>query len=411
MTVPLQNLLAIAPGYAQTLATALSGIRPEELARASQFLPAVSATIQRGVAVIPINGPIGRGQFMNLVEGCDIDRLTDAIRDAADNDAVRAILFDVYSPGGAVEGLATACDEVRRAASRKRVEAHVSDLCASAAFMVVSQCHRISASRMSLCGSIGTRWVLLDCSEMLAKAGVKVIDLNTSPLKSAGDPMVPFTEAHGKYFGGLVETFFSDFVKTVAAGRKMSEQAVLGLADGQLHVASEAVTLRLIDAVDTFPSVLSRLQAGETSFKIRSENQMIDNSTARPATLAELRESVPNMDATFYLAQLESNATILQAQADAIAMLQQRAAAAGGAPKRHGVKTLEEHVGAGVRDASVGAVAEFGDQVAERMRAGLGRRDAVRAVAGAHPELHAAYVASTNPNTRRVQDLVAERFA
>src|SRR5436853_5850122 len=59
-----------------------------------------------GIMHIPVGGPIGRGlgKFEKGAGAVDVDDVTDEINGAESDPMCRAILFDIDSPGGMVNG-------------------------------------------------------------------------------------------------------------------------------------------------------------------------------------------------------------------------------------------------------------------------------------------------------------------
>ena len=136
------------------------------------------------------------------------------------------------------------------------------------------------------------------------------------------------------------------------------------------------------------------------------------------ATFDELVAGLVGADNDFIVVQLKKKATMDQARADWMAEQNKRleavqrerddAKAAGDVP---GVDPVGTGNVKGQRGANAAAGGhEFTAAVAEAMKGGLTRRQAVKQVAKADPEAHRAYLAATNPQRAKVQQLIAERF-
>ena len=114
-----------------------------------------TATIRDGVAVIPVSGIITPRDdlFTILFGGTSLDRLARDFQAATDDPNVRAILFDIDSPGGVAVGPAEMSEIIRKC--QKPVWSYVGRNCCSAAYWLASATNKILCHRSSLLGSIG----------------------------------------------------------------------------------------------------------------------------------------------------------------------------------------------------------------------------------------------------------------
>jgi ATP-dependent Clp endopeptidase proteolytic subunit ClpP len=151
---------------------------------------------------------------------------------------------------------------------------------------------------------------------------------------------------------------------------------------------------------------------------------MPENTTPKPATLPELKACCPGADAEFLIKQMEAQATTADASKAWMGELQRRSEAEAQARKeaeeakaeaekqladakaeaektktsgKPGVEALGG--GSGKSDGGSGdPIAEFEDAVDEKVKTGMDRPSAIKAVVKNHPELHASYVEAHNRN-------------
>jgi protease-4 len=142
----------------------------------------------------------------------------------------------------------------------KPVTVQVEGMAASAAYYVASQAQRIVAGPGDLIGSIGVRMVVIDSSEYYASMGVKVIPIDTGPLKSAGLEGTPVTDEHIAEFEKITGFYFGQFKAAVGRGRGMDSDAVDAVATGAMFPVNEARRLRLIDSIGTLADTLSAMR-------------------------------------------------------------------------------------------------------------------------------------------------------
>ena len=149
-------------------------------------------------------------------------------------------------------------------------------------------------------------------------------------------------------------------------------------------------------------------QAAEATTELRS--------SPPPATTLDLKKAFPDSDAQFREEMTDLGATVAEAQGFWIEKLDKDKAAQAkeieqlkAQAERPGVDPVGTKAGTGGSASGDGdAIQQFGDAVRERMKtAGMGRKDAVIAVARANPELHDEYLKATNP--RQVHDLIDQR--
>jgi ClpP class serine protease len=92
------------------------------------------------VAVIPIRGVIShRANLMSQFSGgMSIEKLTSSFRAALADQSIKAIVFDVDSPGGGVEGVPELAEEIYKSRSQKKSVAVANAMAASAAYWLAS---------------------------------------------------------------------------------------------------------------------------------------------------------------------------------------------------------------------------------------------------------------------------------
>ena len=212
----------------------------------------------QSVAQIVMRGTLMKGQ--SSFGGTSTVQLRRDIRQAAMDPNVKGILLDIDSPGGTVAGTADLAAEIRAAARKKPVWAHIDDLGASAAYWIASQADQVFANdKTALVGSIGTLMTVYDYSAAADKEGVKALVFATGPLKGAGAPGAPVTEEQQAYFQSLVDQSQSSFDAAVKNGRGMTAAQLAAVRTGGVFPASQALDLKLIDGIRSIDRTLEAL--------------------------------------------------------------------------------------------------------------------------------------------------------
>lgn len=200
-----------------------------------------------GVAVLRISGHMMKSE--SSFGGTSTVRTRRALRDAATDPGVSSILLHIESPGGTVAGTRELAQDVANVNRSKRVVAFIEDLGASAAYYVASHASKVYANSSALVGSIGTLLVLEDSSGKAEREGVVVHVLSTGPHKGVGIPGAKITPAQLAEEQRLVNTMGQTFVADVNAARGLKLEMGKGAADGRVFIASEALSLGLIDGI------------------------------------------------------------------------------------------------------------------------------------------------------------------
>lgn len=204
--------------------------------------------------IVPINGTMMRGQ--SSFGGTSTVQIRRILRSAANNPKVNGVMLKIDSPGGTVAGNDELAQEIRNFSEKKPIVSHVDGLMASAAFWAGSQTQRITASRTSEVGSLGTVAVVRDFSENLEKQGIKTHVISTGPHKGAFTPGSEITKEQLADLQDTVENLNKFFKEAVQSGRGLDAKTVNTLFDGRVHLAADAKELGLIDDVMSFESAI-----------------------------------------------------------------------------------------------------------------------------------------------------------
>jgi signal peptide peptidase SppA len=237
-----------------------------------------------GVAVISIVGAMTKSPT-SFDPGCSTVLTRRQIRAAAADDAVRAIVLRIDSPGGSVGGTDDLAADVAAAAKKKPCHAYVEDSCCSAAYWVASQCTKIFASPTSVVGSIGVFTTATDWSRAAENMGAHVHLITTGKHKGAGAPGTRISEEHLAKWQSTCDVFYEHFMQAIRKGRRMSKARVEELADGSVWVGESAVSNGLIDGIASFDEVFSSL-----SRKRSKEGERLSADNGVPPMVSEIDE-------------------------------------------------------------------------------------------------------------------------
>jgi protease-4 len=171
-----------------------------------------------------------------------------------DSNSVKAILLNVDSPGGGVAVSQEIYTEIKRLREKKDkiVVAYLSSTGASGAYYISCAANKIVANPGTIVGSIGVIAEWVNYADLLEWAKLKNIVFKTGEFKDTGSPTRPITENEKKYFQGLIDDMYVQFLEAVAAGRKLDLQEVRAMADGRVFTGRAAKERKLIDETGNF---------------------------------------------------------------------------------------------------------------------------------------------------------------
>jgi protease IV len=178
----------------------------------------------------------------------DLDR-SQALSKLADDDAVKALIVRIDSPGGTVVGGEELYRQLRAVAKDKPVAAVMREIATSAAYMAALGSDRIIAREGSITGSIGVIVQTTDVTELLESIGVKPEAIKSSPLKAQPNPLEPLTPEAREAVQVLITDIYEMFVGLVAERRALTPEQARNLADGRVFTGKRALELGLIDGL------------------------------------------------------------------------------------------------------------------------------------------------------------------
>jgi protease IV len=216
------------------------------------------------VAVVTVAGPIvsGRGGPRGLPFGPSSvggDTIAAALREAAADDSVSAIVLRVDSPGGSVTASETIWRAVTKARERgKPVVASMGAVAASGGYYVSVGADAIVANPGTITGSIGVVSGKLVARDLKDRLGVGSDAVRTNANADAWSINARFTPEQQAQVEAEADLSYTDFVQRVAAGRKLSTEAVDAVAQGRIWTGADALERGLVDELGGLRTAMRR---------------------------------------------------------------------------------------------------------------------------------------------------------
>ncbi|MCG5053859.1 MAG: signal peptide peptidase SppA [Myxococcales bacterium] len=214
------------------------------------------------VAVIYGVGTIvdGKGQIDPLSGSATLGAKTiaAALRQAARDKDVKAVIFRIDSPGGSYVASDTIWREtVELRNAGKPLIVSMGDVAASGGYFVAAGATKIVAEPATLTGSIGVYAFKLVTKDLWDKLGVSWGTLSTSPNADLWSSLSGFSPEDHKRLGRWLDFVYDDFTSKVALGRKMSAEAVEAVAQGRVFTGARAKELGLVDELGGMETALA----------------------------------------------------------------------------------------------------------------------------------------------------------
>jgi signal peptide peptidase SppA len=239
------------------------GLREEDVVVDMGDEPAEPDAPKSPVAVLSLHGPIvPRASFFTKTSGlASVEEFQASFRAALADDAVRAILIDIDSPGGDASLIPELSAEILAARGQKPIVAMANTWAASAAYHIAVSADEIVVTPSGEVGSIGVWTAHDDISAKQEKDGVKTTLVSAGKYKVERNPFEPLDDAAKSYMQEQVDETYATFLSDVAKGRGVPVGEVRsGYGEGRMVKAKKALDLGMVDRIATYDETLARLE-------------------------------------------------------------------------------------------------------------------------------------------------------
>lgn len=198
-----------------------------------------------------IDGEAPRG----LIGG---ESLSQLIRQARDNDSIRALVLRIDSGGGsafASEMIRTELEAFK--GDGRPVVVSMGSVAASGGYWIATPADQIWASPSTVTGSIGIFGIYPTFENSLAKLGIGTDGVGTTELAgymTIGRPLTPLAE---RTLQLTVENGYERFLDLVSESRNMTVEAVDAVAQGRVWSGEAALELGLVDQLGSLDEAVA----------------------------------------------------------------------------------------------------------------------------------------------------------
>ena len=224
---------------------------------------------------IAVEGAIFR-ESEESIFGIRYDRIEAIIRQirAAKNDeAVKAILLEVDSPGGDLtssDEIYKALQDFKQSAEGRKIVVFVRSMAASGGYYVSAPADWIIAEPTSIIGSIGVIMQTLNWKGLSDRIGLTDVTIKSGTNKDLLNPFRDVSPEQVAQLQVMIDSMYQQFFTIVQTNRSIDTESLKAIADGRIFSADIALKNRLIDQIGYWEDAAAKVSEllGETAVRI-----------------------------------------------------------------------------------------------------------------------------------------------
>ncbi|MCL2682911.1 MAG: signal peptide peptidase SppA [Bacteroidales bacterium] len=209
------------------------------------------------IAVIYAQGDITMGRGAAYTIGSQ--NISRAIRKAANDDKIKAIVLRVNSPGGSALASDIILQEVIAAKAKKPVVASFGRYAASGGYYIACGANMIFAQPTTITGSIGVYGTIPNAKKLLNdKLGVTFDEVSTNTNADFLRLSRPMTSFEREKMQAWIEQTYNTFITHVAEGRNLTKAHVDSIGQGRVWNGIDAKAIGLVDELGGLKEALEK---------------------------------------------------------------------------------------------------------------------------------------------------------
>jgi len=204
--------------------------------------------------------PLGSRIALVRIEGPILDSrdIVEEIKEHTKDRSIKAIILRIDSPGGAVAPSQEIYEEVKKAAAAKKVVVSMGSIAASGGYYIAAPADMIIANPGTLTGSIGVIMEIPNIEGLMSKIGITTEVIKSGKHKDMASAFRKMGVEERELLQGVMDNVHEQFIKAVAAGRKLKVEDVRAIADGRIFSGEQAKTQKLVDELGTLEDAVKK---------------------------------------------------------------------------------------------------------------------------------------------------------
>ncbi len=217
------------------------------------FKPPTPTTAKKdAIAVVYVEGAILPGyrqpSLFGAMDGAFSGNIQKALKTAAQDDSVKAVVLRVDSPGGSAQASDVILNAARQVKSQKPMIVSMGNVAASGGYYVSCGADTIFADAATITASIGVVGGKLVTTNLWNKLGVNWVSHKRGANADLLSSSRPFDEAQRKVIQGYMQQVYEAFKEHVTTGRKGKlRKPIDEIAGGRVFTGKQALDLGLVD--------------------------------------------------------------------------------------------------------------------------------------------------------------------
>ena len=185
--------------------------------------------------------PLGGGGSMGA------ETMVRVLRQAGEDDSLKAVVFRVDSPGGDALASDTIWRAVMNLRKKKPVVFSMSDVAASGGYYIAATGDAIVADRATITASIGVVYGKVNLRGLYDKLGITKDMVSRGPYAMLDSEYHPYTPKERRRIEALADNMYQEFLRKVSAARKIELEQMDTVARGRVFTGEQAKQRGLVD--------------------------------------------------------------------------------------------------------------------------------------------------------------------
>lgn len=216
--------------------------------------PSTNFKADNTIAVIYAQGEIQGGEgSVNIIGEGSIIR---SLKEAREDDDVKAIVLRVDSPGGSALTSELIWREIELTKKVKPVVVSMGNYAASGGYYIACNSDYIFAEPSTITGSIGVFGMLPNMTQLGKNIGINAEQVKTHKNASGYSIFEPLDEGFKAVVLESIEDVYETFLQRVADGRKMTTEQVDAIAQGRVWTGTDALKNGLVDKLGSLDDAI-----------------------------------------------------------------------------------------------------------------------------------------------------------
>jgi len=206
-----------------------------------------------GVAIVYLEGAImpgdGGGNPLFADAAAFGEKIRKALDEAAEDDAIKAVVFRVNSPGGSAVASEVILNATKRVAAKKPLIVSMGNVAASGGYYVACGTDTIFAEESTITGSIGVVVGKFATTGMWNKLGISFTPIERGKNAAMMSSATVFSESERAAIRSYMDEVYEVFKGHVTKARSGLTKPIDEIAGGRVYTGRQALELGLVDRI------------------------------------------------------------------------------------------------------------------------------------------------------------------